>query len=446
MLRQTILIASLALAANLAQAAEAGKIIYIAGPVEVADKPAQLGAAVEEGAMLSTGDKGYLYISTLDKGLFVLRPNTKARIAAYHIDGQDPTKNRIKLELLSGTARSRSGEAVKLARQNFRFNTPVAAIGVRGTDFTVFTDQNTTRVTVMSGGVVVSGFEGACRPEGLGPCEGGASRELSAAQRGQLLQVQRGAVPQLMQAGSLAPDAASPARPDEPIGKNGSGLSAANLALNDPNFDPQKHIDQLVSQPTAPTQPVTPSPVIGSHDPATDPVPVVPERDIVWGRYKALAERPATIDFLKAATGNEVVAVNDTFALYRTPGKEYVSADRGSIGFTLKDSEAFIYTGDGTQKSTSLARVENGKLTVDFGKASFFTSFDLIGDSDTYKLQSQGTVSANGLLSGDSQFTAPTNVNVTGVLSNANGGSAAYIFSGRLDKTHTTGGITYWGH
>ena len=154
---------------------------------------------MQEGELLTTGADGFIYVKTVDNGLFILRPNTKARIAAYHVDAKNPANTRIKLELLSGVARSQSGDAVKLARQNFRFNTPVAAIGVRGTDFTVFTDQDTSRVAVISGGIVVSGFAGACRPEGSGPCEGMASRELSASQRGQLLQVQRGqGAPQLM--------------------------------------------------------------------------------------------------------------------------------------------------------------------------------------------------------------------------------------------------------
>jgi hypothetical protein len=122
--------------------------------------------------MLSTGGDGFIYIKTVDNGLFILRPATQARIAAYHVDAKNPANTHVKFELLSGVARSKSGDAVKQARQNFRFNTPVAAIGVRGTDFTVFTDNDTSRVAVISGGVVVSGFSGACRPEGAGPCEG----------------------------------------------------------------------------------------------------------------------------------------------------------------------------------------------------------------------------------------------------------------------------------
>ena len=222
MLRQLLITLGLALCAQAVHAAEAGKLIFVAGKAQLAERAASEGAAVQEGDMLTTGADGFIYVKTVDNGLFILRPNTKARIAAYHVDAKDPKNTRIKLELLSGVARSRSGEAVKLARQNFRFNTPVAAIGVRGTDFTVYTDDNVSRVAVLSGGIVMHGFEGDCRPEGSGPCEGNAARELTAQMRGQLLQFQKGqTAPLLMQGGALSPDQLAPPRGDEPIGMKG---------------------------------------------------------------------------------------------------------------------------------------------------------------------------------------------------------------------------------
>ena len=152
-LRKLLVAALLACAAHAAHA-DAGKIIFVAGNAKAGEQAAREGAAVAEGQLLSTGSDGFIYVKTVDNGLFILRPNTRARIVTYHIDQKNPANTRIKLELLSGVARSKSGEAVKLARQNFRFNTPVAAIGVRGTDFTVFTDDETSRVAVISGGVV----------------------------------------------------------------------------------------------------------------------------------------------------------------------------------------------------------------------------------------------------------------------------------------------------
>ena len=243
MLRKLIIVTCLALAAQAAQAAQAGKVIFVAGKALAADRAMVLGAPVNEGELLTTGADGYVYVKTIDNGLFILRPNTRARIATYHVDKVNPANTRIKLELLNGVARSQSGEAVKLARQNFRFNTPVAAIGVRGTDFTVFTDANVSRVVVLSGGVTVSGFFGACRPDGIGPCEGSASRDLAASQKGQLLQIQRGqASAQLVSGATLSPDVMVPPRIDEPVVKDASSAPVSGVSGSGPTLDPLKPI------------------------------------------------------------------------------------------------------------------------------------------------------------------------------------------------------------
>lgn len=190
--------------ASFAWAGDAARVVFVAGQALVAGQQVQVGSVVPEGAKLQTGADGYLYLETVDKGFFIMRPNTKAQIVAYQIDAKNMANSRMKLELESGVARHISGEAAKSARQNFRFNTPVAAIGLRGTDFTIYADQNATRITVLSGGVVVSSLSGACVAEGFGPCEGASSRELFAnlntnARITQTLLVERGKTPVILQ-------------------------------------------------------------------------------------------------------------------------------------------------------------------------------------------------------------------------------------------------------
>ncbi|MEX5744915.1 FecR domain-containing protein [Massilia sp. X63] len=474
MLRPILIISSLAFAAA-AHAAEAGKVIFAAGAVQVADKAGAEGTPVQEGELLTTGKDGFLYVKTIDNGLFILRPNTRARIVAYHVDRKNPANTRIKLELISGVARSKSGEAVKLARQNFRFNTPVAAIGVRGTDFTVYTDQETSRVSVLTGGVVVSGFAGNCNPEGGGPCEGAASRELFAGQRGQLLQVKRGdTAPQLLQASGNGPDQVSPPRADEPVAvKTGtsSGTGAAAPILDARKGDT---LEKLVSQgsaqqqpqpqpqPPAPPPPVDtvvtpplPPPVVIAPQPdpvpppvvvePTPPLPLPPEKQLVWGRWQGIAAAPATLD-LEEQLGSEntKVAVRRNYALFLTPGAEYVVPERGSVGFDLKSGEAYVYTADGA--SPKQASITNGKLNVDFGARSFRTSFDLgTSAGETFNMVAEGDVGKNGRLFGNESWRAPTNMTVDGQLSKENGGAAAYIFERRLDADRIVNGATFWG-
>lgn len=498
MLRQLLAAASCALLAQAATAAEAGKIIYVVGNAQVADKPAQLNAAVQEGDLLSTGGDGYLYIKTADNGLFIVRPSSKARIATYHIDEKNPANTRVKLELISGVARSKSGDAVKLARQNFRFNTPVAAIGVRGTDFTVFTDHDTSRVTVNSGAITISGFGGACSPEGIGPCEGQASRDLVAAQKGSLLQFRRGqAAPQLLpESSSIAPDVVAPPRADEP-GKQ-AAAAGANVLPAIPNLDAHKaaSLQQLAiannsngnggssgsGKPENPTvtvppivdsgttkppevvnPPVVTPPVVTPVDPVvevppvvtppvvtppvvTPPVvePTVPERQIVWGRWQPLLNKLADVDMVAELNkGNDLIAQNADFVLLRTKGKDFVVPERGGVSFTMERGEAYIHN-DNTALPTVAASLEKGLLSFNFDKRTFATSFDLVNGDERLLMQSNGKVATDGRFVGDALYIQPNNMSVSGVLSADKGGTAAYLFERRLTG-RTIYGATSWG-
>ncbi|MDD5175805.1 MAG: FecR family protein [Sterolibacterium sp.] len=471
---QFILAGLLAGAGLLAHAGEAARVVFVAGAVHADSKQLLMGQAVEEGSLIATGADGYLYLKTVDEGFLILRPNTQARIVAYHIDKQQPGNSRVKLELLGGVARSITGEGVKQAKQNFRFNTPVAAIGVRGTDFTVFADQNTARVAVVSGGVVVSPFANGCRPEGVGPCEGDTSRELFASQLGQVLQVSKGqSFPQLLRGVGVAPEGAAPARPDEPQAKaGGSGakgelvLSPAEQVMTVQRAANLQHEIQAIVTPPANTPTLTPAPPPVASIPVTPAVstpavvpevvapapvviaPVVPEvpppAQIIWGRWRTVLEQAANVDLIKVMDGStRLIAMNSEFALLRQKSADGQVPHEGSIGFALQQSEAYIL--DEPRKALSVARVENGQLNVDFAKASFSTSLDLVSQADQrFKLQAQGNVTSNGVLEGQSQLVRPTNMAVTGILGADKSGAAAYLFQSRLNDTTTATGATYW--
>lgn len=450
-MHKLLITATLACAAQFAHAAEAGKIIFVAGAAKAGDRPAVEGAQVEEGQMLTTGADGYIYVKTADNGLFILRPQTQARIVTYHIDQRNPANTKVKFELISGTARSRSGDAVKHARQNFRFNTPVAAIGVRGTDFTVVTDSDTSRVSVFSGGVVVSGFAGGCRPEGAGPCEGALSRELSAAQRGQLLQISRGqAAPQVVEGSSEGLNQALP-RSDEPLSYGNRGQSKINV-------EAAKNLGLIAAiDKAAPPSGGTPAPNPGQNPdpsptvPPVDEPPIVvvptgPDRRVVWGRWQRVNGLAAPLDYSIERAKNELIALNGYFALFRTPGKEYVTPPTGSVGFTLRGSEAYVLTefGNGVI-TTSPALLSNGSLSIDFNRRSFATSMDVVTDKDVVVVRGDGVVSGDGRFSGGADGRRGY-LNVQGVLSNERGpsASAATIFDGRLDEHRTVNGAATW--
>lgn len=480
-------------ASGTAGAAQAGRVVLSAGDASMGGKPVTNGQAVQEGDEIATGPGGYLYVKTIDNGFLILRPNSRARIVSYHIEAGRPADTRIKLELLGGVARHISGEAVKQSRQNFRFNTPVAAIGVRGTDFTVFTDQNTSRVAVISGGIVVSGFSVSCGRDGSGPCEDIASRELFAAQSGQILQVRRGqAVPQLLPITGLSPDLIAPPRVDEPAAKPAPSSGSTNApatgasvgptgtagptttAATGVSLDPKKSSNlQLQQVPTPPPVvtpavppvvivPVEPPPVIVAPPVVVPPVvitppvivppvvvvppPVVvePAKQILWGRWQAVLDNPANLDFVKeVAAKGELISINKYFALVRTAGRDWELPTGGTIGLALKQSEAYIL--DEPTRLLTPAQLANGKLQIDFGKASFATSFDLASKSERFQFQAQGGLTRDGQLQGNNQFAVPTNMTVNGLFNPENGGTAAYIFQGRIDNSRLATGVTAWG-
>ena len=415
-----------------AQSEEAGKVIQAIGDVRLGGAPARAGDVVQAGDQLTTGGDGYLYIKTVDQGFIILRPHSSASVLTYHVDAMQPANTRIKIELQRGVARSISGDAVKNARENFRFNTPVAAIGVRGTDFTVFTDDQTTRVAVVSGGVVVSGFGAGCGPEGAGPCEGSAKRELFAGQGGQVLQVNRGqAVPQLLRGSALSPDAGAPPRSDEPARTGAAttgamaGASVAN-GLTDTSFAPIKlaGLDKPAAVPAAAPEAVP----FGSA--------------IVWGRWQALVDQPANIDLAKLQADYRRIGMDSYFALLRNKDTLWQPPTEGSISFALQGAQAIVQTGAGGP--VSAAGIENGKLTVNFGASSFATRFDLVTQGQRIARNAEGVVFKDGSFGNANQFLGNNNMLVQGVLANDPGPRAAYLFQSRLDDNRVANGVTAW--
>ncbi len=427
------------LATGAVWAADAARVVFAVGEAQVAGRPARVGDIVSEGQQLTTSRDGYLYLETLDNGFFILRPNSAGQIVTYQIDAANPANSRIKLELTKGVARHISGTAVKASRQNFRFNTPVAAIGVLGTDFTVFANQETTRIAVLSGGVVVGPLTGACAPGGFGPCGGPDSRELFASKIGQTLQINRGQAPVLLKGIDAVPDSVAPPRADEPTGNTGSKTTVSgsaptisttapasvSLATNS-SLDPirAKQLSQLSNQ--AGTQALT---SVGSQP-------------LIWGRWQPLLDKTIEVDVAALQAANQLIAINNYFAIMRSRDTTWQMPTQTTLGFALQQAQAAIT--NQTSGQVSIAKVENALLQLDFAKSSFFTRFDLVNQNERIQLQNNGEVSADGKLYGGNQQLRPNNMDVRGALANDNR-SAAYIFQSRLDDSRLASGVTVWG-
>lgn len=158
------------------------------GGVRVLDR----GSVVYEGEILATGPNSYLNIRFKDGGRVLLRPNSRFAIDRFRYQGPEAhaeeTKKRSSgsatqtqkkkgggesafFSLLKGGFRAISGLIGHVNHQNYRVRTPVATIGIRGTDYEARlcqgdcgdvspTPKNGLYTAVDKGGIVVKNSAG----------------------------------------------------------------------------------------------------------------------------------------------------------------------------------------------------------------------------------------------------------------------------------------------
>ena len=132
------------------------------------------GEKISVGDTIFTRSNGHVHIKFDDQGIVSVRPNSELVIEQYRYNVETPSLSTVKFNLIKGVARSISGHAAKAARARFRMNTPIAAIGVRGTDFIVSANDQSIKAFVNEGIIVVSPFSDLCSASTLGPCSAGA--------------------------------------------------------------------------------------------------------------------------------------------------------------------------------------------------------------------------------------------------------------------------------
>ena len=107
-----------------------------------------LGSQIGVGDQIDTHSNGHVHVRFVDEALVSVRPNSLLKVQRYEYDSASPAQSTVRFDLQEGVTRAISGEAAKAARDRFRLNTPIAAIGVRGTDFVVSAAAGITRALV----------------------------------------------------------------------------------------------------------------------------------------------------------------------------------------------------------------------------------------------------------------------------------------------------------
>lgn len=83
---------------------------------------------------------GRMLIEFLDKAELALTEHTRILIDEVIFD-PDPSKSKMTMRFVQGTARFASGKLALMNKQNIDIQTPTATIGIRGTDFTTSVDE-----------------------------------------------------------------------------------------------------------------------------------------------------------------------------------------------------------------------------------------------------------------------------------------------------------------
>jgi hypothetical protein len=150
-----LLLASVALMSPFAANANAGKILFALGDVNVERDdllPATRGMSVIEGDTIITGAKGRAQLKMNDGAKVSVRPSSEFKIETFTVadpiatEDADQTQSLGRVtddgdtavyKLLKGGFRTVTGVVGKREGDTYKVETPVATIGIRGTDFTV---------------------------------------------------------------------------------------------------------------------------------------------------------------------------------------------------------------------------------------------------------------------------------------------------------------------
>ena len=459
------------------------KLISTDGVERVVDR----GTAIRVGDRIETGAGGHVHLRFVDGARLSVRPASRLQVENYSRGSDASALTAIKFRLDEGVVRSITGAWGEAERDRFRLNTPVAAIGVKGTDFVVKSDGETTLASVYTGAIMLTPIAGVGCQTSFGPCLNGSEKLLSEDMKGQMLSLSRQqATPQLVPAVDLLAQrvvrpvmAEVTVRPDLVIKPEVNPVASPVVSRTDTSPEKtvvsESRVTEMVAvqvasaaqltqpvvppvvtptQPVAPVQPVTPVVPVQPIAPVLVVTPVTPVTPVVlppvvtqlvWARMAEVAPDGDSLSrsFAQAIEGGRQGTVgNFAYSLYRevsaTAPVVLASADT-SASFRLAGSAAQLTMPSGRSTVSEAVQVNNGTLSVDFAHSTYATQLNVsnarIGvDSVT----SNGIIKSNGVLLGQGG-----NAYTAGALS-LDGKEAGYFFEKTLAAGQLTG-LTLWG-
>lgn len=397
------------------------------------------GASVHAGDRVETAEGGHVHIRFVDGALVSVRPTSRLVVEDYQYNPVQIEQSLVRFRLDRGVARAISGAAAEGARERFRLNTPLVAIGVRGTDFVVRAGEGQTQAYVNQGAIVMAPFGEGCQPQAIDPCGSVTAKLLTAGMGDMLLEFRDNfAQPQIKPINSLLPSikptAVADARPSA-----GDGLAARDLAAHN-GMGEEAVVAVMVRGAVSGA---------GERDVAVGPVPVQSSEPVVpvqppappqlaWGRWSA-AVRVSDISVTRdqARLGRVVTVGNNDYALYRAEnGPAFLAQSLGSASFVLQQSQA-QFTSAGAQVQP--AQVLGGSLTLDFAARQFSTALNL-----TSAATGPASLQAAGFLREDGLFNSRSSTQAVAGAVALDARTAGYLFE-KAAAGGMLSGITLWG-
>ncbi|HJS37681.1 MAG TPA: FecR domain-containing protein [Burkholderiales bacterium] len=125
--------------AGQALAQTAGVIQFAAGAVKVvapggAEREARKGVAVNVGDTLTTPAGGLAQLKMGDGAIVVVQPESRLTVAEFHYAGVEDGNEKVRYRLEHGGFRAVTGAIGRTHKKNYLIETPIAHMGVRGTD------------------------------------------------------------------------------------------------------------------------------------------------------------------------------------------------------------------------------------------------------------------------------------------------------------------------
>ena len=446
----------------------------------------QVGASLSPGDRVRTGPDAVAILVFADEGRISLRADSELLIRHYEVDPAG-VRTRIELELIKGAVRQISGNGSRSQPERYRLNTPIAVIGVRGTDFIAKAGSDKVEAFVHEGRIVLLPRNERCADATASGCDPlvmatSASNlryvRLSAAGQVEQREFRPGELEKVFGVETArARTTSGPALARTPVAGEFQ-LPPGTQFITDTIF--VAHLGDAVRSsdgssapaapiaPIAPTQttvPTSPGEAQASTAPATAPAvttppvilvnaatPVTPSvpatavataplpTGLVWGRFSSasvVGSTLAMLPFAEASAGRHVtVGELGEYALWRSnPNGKLDASLKGAATFALASAEAWLTQPGGT----SSAQVQAATLGVDFDQSTFSASVALIhAATGNVSLAVAGKVNNEGVFVGTN-----ASERVAGALTR-DGKEAGYLFSKDV-SAGTFRGVTLWG-